>query len=328
MRRATIILIAIALSGCTGQQGTSLDKDADGAEDTVEVDGYEITIDFLDGPERRLVTSDPSEADTDGDGLLDGEELHVWGSDPRDPDTDDDRLLDGHDIPVDLAPAAEWRALGILELEGLFLGELDACPRTGQQLRPAAVSSDLPVRDELSDGEEIDGWDVTIRGDARRVTSDPCTPDTDSDGLRDHEERAARTDPRSADTDADGAADGVDADPLFDLALGFDNVTVEGADDKALRIVLTFGASTSEIAWPGNGSAVIDVNDQTGDRASLAANGVLEIVGADGRTLGGAILRADLVQGTISGANALEGDRLSILAQNMTLSLRWSVLRR
>lgn len=326
MRRTILILIAIALSGCTGEEAEGSDADADGAEDATEIEGVEITIEFLDGPQTRLVTSDPDDADTDGDGLLDGAELHIWRSDPRDPDTDDDRLLDGEDIPVELAPAAEWRALGILEIEGLFLGEIDACPKTGQALRPSAASSDVPVADGLGDGEEIAGWDVTINGNARRVTSDPCTPDTDGDGLLDHEERSSNTDPRAADTDGDGTKDGVDADPLHDLALGFDNVTIEGAGDDELRVVIVFGSATDEIAWPGNGSAVIDVSDETGNRTSLAANGIVQLVDADGRTLGGAILAIDLVRGTLTGAE-VDGDRVLVGVGNTTLSFRWSILR-
>lgn len=327
MRRVLILLIAIALSGCTGQEAPSSDGDADGAEDVTETEGVVITIELLDGPERRLVTGDPEKADTDGDGLLDGAELTVWSSDPRDPDTDDDRLLDGEDVPVDRAPADEWRALGIIEIEGLFLGEFDACPRTGQKLRANAASSDQPASDGLSDGEEVSGWDVTIRGQARHVTSDPCTPDTDSDGLRDHDERSSNTDPRAADTDSDGANDGVDGDALHDLALGFDNVTIEGADDEGLRIEIVFGAKRGEIRTPGNGSATIDVSDQTSDRSHLVANGIVQVLDAQGRTRGGAILSIDLAQGTLSGASA-EGDRLTFTAENATVTLRWTVLRR
>lgn len=327
MRRCLLLMIALALSGCTSSEGTDLDGDDDGADDAIETEGLVIEIALLGGPTRRLVTSDPEIADTDGDGLLDGAELMVWGSDPRDVDTDDDGLLDGEDAYAEGEKADAWRALGILEIDGLFLGEFDACPGTGRQLRAASASSDLPFPDGLTDGEEIRGWDVTLRGQTRRVTSDPCVPDTDDDRLLDHEERLAGTDPRSPDTDGDGAPDGSDADPLHDLALAFSEATVEGAASQHGRIVVTFGSRGGEIRWPGNGSVTLDIDDQTGDRAHLAANGIVELVDAEGRVIAGAILAIDLVEGTLSGAPA-DGDRILIAGEDARLTLRWSILRR
>jgi uncharacterized protein (TIGR03382 family) len=42
--------------------------------------------------------TDPTEPDTDGDGLTDGEEVRDHATDPLDPDSDDDGLSDGEEI--------------------------------------------------------------------------------------------------------------------------------------------------------------------------------------------------------------------------------------
>jgi hypothetical protein len=70
--------------------------------------------------------------------------------------------------------------------------------------------------DSLSDGLEINGWNISAyfeaTGEKRSgypivVTSDPWTVDTDSDGLTDGQEFENATHPRSNDTDGDGMTD-------------------------------------------------------------------------------------------------------------------------
>ena len=73
------------------------------------------------------------------------------------------------------------------------------------------VNTDDPG-DTLWDHEETRGWQITIKfadgnTQVRQVTSSPAAGDTDSDGLKDHEERALGTDPRDRDTDDDGIED-------------------------------------------------------------------------------------------------------------------------
>lgn len=66
----------------------------DGLDDGDELRGITIT---LPSGEEKNVTTDPMEADTDGDGLEDSEEVYLYGSDPTDPDTDGDGCEDGFD---------------------------------------------------------------------------------------------------------------------------------------------------------------------------------------------------------------------------------------
>ena len=333
MRRVLLLFLALLLAGCTGSEQGSDDSDSDGLDDHQEPVARVIEIETLAGTERRSVTSDPNVADEDHDGLIDGDE-YARGTDPRDADTDGDGLLDGRDqTPSGAELAAAWRAAGILDVNGTFLGEFDACPESGSQLKPDIASSDLPVPDELSDGEELRGWDIQVRGAVRHVTSDPCSGDTDKDGLQDHDEKSVLSDPRNPDTDGDGARDGVDADPLFDLALGFRDLVITGSNATGLRIIILLGDGAAELRSPGNGTATLEVGDSTGDRTSLEVRMVVSAENGAGEPVAlfedprGAILTIDLLKGTASGATT-EGDTLSFTGRDGSMSMRWSTVRR
>jgi hypothetical protein len=290
------------LSGCVGQGNGARDSDGDGLPDDQETAPHLISVVYANGTvEPRAATSDPHHADTDGDGLSDTNE-YGFKTDPRDVDTDHDGLLDGHNVTLapDSDAAKAWRARGVVELppgSGKFVGEMDATPACS--LSAVRGSTD---GDKLSDGEEVLGWNATLRGVPLHVTSDPCVPDTDRDGLSDDAEKTLGTDPRSADTDRDGVPDGNDADPLWDLGLRVENVTVSG-NGTTVRLDLNDGFAVGQ-ASPGH-AADLGVNDSTPQRGSLGAILILSARdGADGRTLDffddprGAYLRLDLVAGT------------------------------
>jgi len=63
--------------------------------------------------------TDPSNPDTDGDGLLDGEEVSV-GSNPLAVDTDNDGLNDGYEVKLGIDPTRNWR--GSFDEEALIAG--------------------------------------------------------------------------------------------------------------------------------------------------------------------------------------------------------------
>lgn len=335
MRRAllmALLLTTAALAGCTGRSDD--DRDRDGLKNAEEGDQRVITVVLANGTFARTVTSDPDDADSDGDGLKDGEE-YARDTDPRDPDTDRDGLLDGADVTPSEARAAEWRAKGIVDVNGTFLGEADACADRSRSLKPNVWSSDLPAADGLADGDELRGWDITLGGSTRRVTSDPCTSDTDTDGLLDHDERAAGTDPRDPDSENDGARDGYDADPRADLALAFgDLVASPPSNVTSVRLLFTVAAATAGLGWPGNGTTTLDVPDTTVDRASLEAS---VIITAEDRATGqplalfpdprGVVVTFDLLKGTVTGATA-EGDTLSFQGADGSVSFSWSAVRR
>lgn len=326
--RLLALALALTLAGCTSE-GDPDDPDRDTLNTTTEEEGKAIEITTLDGIERRHVTSDPRQSDTDADGLSDTDEF-TRGTDPRDVDTDDDGLLDGEDRAApDDATRDAWRAAGIVEIEERFLGELQACPPGRPQLRPNVASSDLPIADELADGEELRGWDIAPRGDARHVTSDPCTPDTDNDGLMDHVERALLTDPRDVDTDGDATHDAEDALPLANAMLGISNVTAESANATSVRVHVAAGALAQSTVSPGNGSMLLDVPDQgpreglvivVAIRAEDAATGAPLALFPDPR---GAIVTFDLVKGTVEGA-AVEGRTLLFEGADGALRFDWA----
>ena len=48
--------------------------------------------------------TNPTVADTDGDGLTDGQEVHLWGTDPLKTDTDDDTMPDYWEVTNGINP--------------------------------------------------------------------------------------------------------------------------------------------------------------------------------------------------------------------------------
>ena len=155
-----------------------------------------------------LAGLNPTNPDTDGDGLRDGDEVQIYNTDPRIVDTDGDALVDGYDghVSTNSYPA------GVdANHNGFVDGELDfGC---------SATNSD-------TDGDGMnDGWEV-------RYGFNPLVPngssDGDGDGLTNLEESQHGTDPNNPDTDGDGMPDGWEVhhglNPLVnDAALDPDN---------------------------------------------------------------------------------------------------------
>ena len=183
------------------------DSDSDGLSDAQEAGKASIACDNETIPAGVWVT-DPSENDTDGDGIDDLEEICGYDiilrnssvitvqTDPTKADTDGDTAKDG----------VEKRLGG----------------------NPTNPDDTDQFSDDDGDGliniEETDGWEITVysvsntpdlcitvcdQGDivTRQVTSDPYLVDTDGDGLSDSEEHVRGTDPRDVDTDGDGLSD-------------------------------------------------------------------------------------------------------------------------
>lgn len=157
--------------------------------------------DGLDDGEEIALGTDPFDADTDGDGLEDGEEIEL-GTDPLDPDTDADGMSDGwevdHDDEFDPLDSAD----GLSDVDG------DGLSFAAEYLTYYTDPNDWDTDgDGLSDGAEV------------ALGSNPLKWDSDSDGLSDGEEIELCTDPNDADTDGDGVSDGWEAthgmfDPL------------------------------------------------------------------------------------------------------------------
>lgn len=80
-----------------------VDTDGDDLADWFEMAGWTVIVEMADGTQSQtVVTSDPYNPDTDGDGVLDLEEL-VRSTDPRTDDTDSDGVTDAEEI-------RDWRS--------------------------------------------------------------------------------------------------------------------------------------------------------------------------------------------------------------------------
>ena len=78
----------------TGVVGPGQDQDGDGLSDAAEQAGWTVTVRLANGQVTQTkVTSDPTVADTDGDGVPDGDE-RAYLTNPRSADTDGDQLSD------------------------------------------------------------------------------------------------------------------------------------------------------------------------------------------------------------------------------------------
>ncbi|MFX0005648.1 MAG: SdrD B-like domain-containing protein, partial [Candidatus Hermodarchaeota archaeon] len=198
------------------------DTDGDGMNDGWEV-LYNPTLDpnnpdddILD-PDSDLLTNfeeyglntNPTNPDTDGDGLSDGEEVNTYITNPLEPDTDGDGLWDGEEVNTYSTDPLEFDT----DVDGLSDGEEVNTYGTD----PLYLDTD---GDELSDADEIN-----IHG------TDPLNPDSDGDGLNDGEEvNIYGTDPLNPDTDGDGLGDGEEVNTYFTDPLNLDT-DEDGLDD-------------------------------------------------------------------------------------------------
>lgn len=230
-----VVLLAAPLAGCTSS------GDGDSLDANTESRGWSISVTYPNGTQNQYNrTSDPSQADTDHDGLDDFKELEA-GTDPRNVDTDDDRLLDGPtECPEDGSPliekAQDRQILEHPSRAGCYLGE----ERTeigdfSYKANPtdAHTDSSPQLSDRLDDGAELVGWTVDRVGhEAYEVRSDPSlqSADTDRDGLHDGLEKRLKLDPFKQDTDDDGTLDPRDAAPLGNLKV---TVTIESVNLKS-----------------------------------------------------------------------------------------------
>lgn len=154
------------------------------AEETARVAAYPMDSDgdgLTDDQERELGT-DPTKADSDGDGFHDFDEVTTRKSDPTvfDETKPDERPKYGTAVPD---PADAF--------------EPPVQPATGSPIPPSQPAA----------GEDVDGDGLLVEQELKLGT-DPKNPDSDGDGLDDGVEvNAYRTNPRSRDSDADGYPD-------------------------------------------------------------------------------------------------------------------------
>jgi hypothetical protein len=174
---------------------TNADSDHDGL-----IDGLEG---FLN-PYPESYHTNPTNPDTDGDGLGDMQEI-LLGTDPRNADTDFDLVLDGdeyhrfHTNPHQ----ADSDYDGLEDYEELFFWHSNPNLRDsdadGISDGEEVLKHDTDPMDEDTDNDGLNDYDEIFKHG-----TDPFNPDTDGDGLRDYEEaKIYLTDPLNWDTDGD-----------------------------------------------------------------------------------------------------------------------------
>jgi len=175
------------------------DSDGDNLSDYLEIYGWNIfVINDSSGRRKQIhVTSDPTDKDTDDDGVIDGLE-YVNGSNPRNNDTDSDGISDK------------------TELNGFYYDGVNFV-----KTDPANWDTD---GDGLSDGYE------------REHSTNPADNDTDDDHLSDGFEKSIKTNATDPDSDDDGISDGDEFDMLNDT-YGVDPNTTDSDNDGVKDIL-------------------------------------------------------------------------------------------
>ncbi len=157
---------------------TLLDLDGDGINDLQEI----------------RMGLDPTNPDTDNDGLSDGSELKNFFTDPKKNDTDGDGLLDGEEIAL------------------FYMMGLDPLADYDKDGLPCIMDPDSD-NDGLDDKFEIKGFYSAYWNEV--IKTNPSQIDTDYDGFTDLEEweiagqayESDHPDPRKWDSDEDGLND-------------------------------------------------------------------------------------------------------------------------
>ena len=189
---------------------TNTDSDGDGLDDGVEdLNADGQTVNTIgDSTSSGTGETNPNLVDTDSDGLSDGDEI-ARGTDPLDADTDDGGTQDGTEVLADFT-------------DPLFAGDDAAADPDNDGLSNAqeailGTDPDDPDTDNdgIDDGAEVGNDGVVSAGD-----TDPLDADSDDDGLSDGAEIVGQdgflnngdeTDPLNPDSDNDGIKDGTEA---------------------------------------------------------------------------------------------------------------------
>ncbi len=186
--------------GHAADDAMSVDSDADGLSDSLEVE----------------LGTNPNDADTDDDGVLDGAEPNPTDDtdgdgliNPLDSDSDNDGLFDGTELGLDCMHPATSTANGQCTADG-----------------DGGATTTSPIDADTDDGGVKDGSeDTNLDGTIDAGETDPTpghgdddttNPDTDGDGLGDALEEAIGSDPNDPDSDDDGIADGFEPNPAAD----------------------------------------------------------------------------------------------------------------
>ena len=205
--------------------------------------------------------------DTDGDGLSDADETDIYGTDPTLADTDGDTLTDGFEIEIQEFGCPSPLAFDT-DLDGLSDGQehelgLDLCNDSdvdgdglGDSLEVLEYLTD-PFDPDTDDDGLLDGTEVDLAEGG--LCPNPLDPDSDGDTLLDGTEvdAALGTDPCSEDSDGDGVTDPNDDEPTTPgVSTGFLEDALRALAQQVMSMDLDEFAGPNDNAKAGRRAAV------------------------------------------------------------------------
>jgi hypothetical protein len=154
------------------------------ASDTTAVDSTDADGDNYPDAQELDLGLDPTNIDTDGDGVADGDELTIYGTDPLSFDSDGDGLSDGEELYNTRTDPLVW---DVPSTDGTTTatGSSD----TAASSEPTGEATTLAATAGDSDGDRL------ADADEAAIGTDPASPDTDGDGYYDGDEVALGSDP-------------------------------------------------------------------------------------------------------------------------------------
>ena len=212
--------------------GCNTDSDSDGLPDVRE----------------SALGTNPTELDSDADGLSDGDEVNLYGSNPLLLDTDGDGLNDRDEVLV------YFTNPNLADSDGDGLSDGNEINLYGSN--PTLSDSDM---DGVSDNDEVNLYGTN-----------PVNADSDSDGISDGEEiQILGTDPKNADSDGDGVNDGDERDAGSDPNDGSETPEIDtdgdGIQDKDDNCPNDINVDQSDIDNDGIGDVCDPVDDTDTD---------------------------------------------------------------
>ncbi|MFN6378661.1 MAG: tandem-95 repeat protein [Flavobacteriales bacterium] len=250
--------ITNVVEGPIGTDPTNPDTDGDGVNDGDEVNGGSDPLNPCDPNPNALATND-----CDDDGLTNAEEGPL-GTDPTNPDTDNDGVNDGDEVnggsdplnPCDPNP----NALATNDCDDDGITNVDEGPIGTDPTNPDTDG------DGVNDGNEVNGGSDPLN---------PCDPnpsalatnDCDDDGLTNGEEATIGTDPTNPDTDGDGIEDGDEvlagSNPLNPCDPNADALPTNDCDDDGLTNEEEQALGTDPIVADTDGDGINDGDEVT-----------------------------------------------------------------
>ncbi len=246
------------LEGTLGTDPLNPDTDGDGVDDGEDCDPLDDTV---SAPEDCLPQG---VVDTDNDGLTDALEA-ILGTDPTLADTDGDGVDDPIDCkPLDPAEGPVGTCTDTVDTDGDGLTD-DIELSLGTD--PTNPDTD---GDGVNDGEDCDPLDDTVATDAECAAATGSV-DTDGDGLIDTLEDTLGTDPTNPDTDGDGVNDPLDCNPtdasestIEECSVPFDT-DGDGVTDDEDNCPQDPNSDQTDTDGDGSGDACDDDDGSTGD---------------------------------------------------------------